>query len=228
MRQILLISFVLLSLQCSRSDLQKGNIALELGDYELAIKFFSKILEKNPAKFEARVGLGKALLQKANDNPSDTMLWKKAIINFEAAQSLSPTTDISMILSEIWSKRASLLLHTSSDTVLALEAITKAISFDPRNTQALNLAAIIYFNLGRKDKAQVLLKKATEIDSTDPATIFNLGMVYWEEDSIKLAHSCWLKALKLSPEDEEFLYWFAAAERKLRILSENTSREVKR
>lgn len=226
MRELLyfLIFFLIMSvLLCTSSDLQKGNIALELGDYELAIKFFSKVLEKNPADFEARIGMGKALLQKASDNPSDTMLWKKAIANLDAAHSINPTADISTLLSEIWSSRASLLLHKSSDTIGALEAITKAISFDPQNTAALNLASIIYFNLGRKDKSLLLLKKAIEIDSTDPATFFNLGMVYWEEDSIKEAHSCWLKALKLSPEDEEFLYWFAAAEKKLRLSGEVNS-----
>jgi hypothetical protein len=41
-------------------------------------------------------------------------------------------------------------------------------------------------------------------------------MVYWKEQQFARAHEFWLQALKCSPEDEDFLYWFALAEKRLR------------
>lgn len=200
---------------CTTSDLRKGNVALELGDYVMAINFFSRILEKNPAHFEARLGMGKALLQQAIDNSGDTVSWRMAVMHLEAARTLNGSSEAPKLLAQVWAERASGLLH-AADTVAALEMLTKAIASDPQSAEPLNLAGIIYFRTGRPEKARILFERAAAADTSNPSLLFNLGMLHWEEKRIKEAYDLWLRALKKSPDDEDFLYWFAAAEKRLR------------
>ena len=200
---------------CATSDLRKGAVALELGDYTMAINFFSRVLEKNPAHFEARLGMGKALLQKTIDNGDDSVSWRMAVMHLEAARTLSSSSEVPKLLAQVWAERASDLLH-GGDTLTALEMLTKAIASDPQNSQPLNLAGIIYFRMGRPEKARLLFEGAVKNDTANPSLLFNLGMLYWEEKRIKEAHDLWLRALKMSPQDEDFLYWFAVAEKSFR------------
>jgi hypothetical protein len=41
-------------------------------------------------------------------------------------------------------------------------------------------------------------------------------MIRWQEGEYAGAHALWLKALKIVPEDEDVIYWFARAEKQLR------------
>lgn len=203
---------------CVSRDIKKGAIALELGDYTLATQFFSRALERNPANAEARLGMGKALLQKASDNTGDSVTWRDAVMQFEAARTLGKSTEIGALLGQVWSERASDQLRTG-DTLGALEALTRAIAADPTSPQPLNLAGIVYFRTGRAAKARLLFKRAITVDSSSTSSLFNLGMLYWEEGDTRKAHDLWLRALTLSPQDEDFLYWFAVAEKRLREVS---------
>jgi Flp pilus assembly protein TadD len=214
MKQFAAVGMILL-MGCSGSDLKKGTVALELGDYTLAIGFFSRILERNPANSDARLGMGKALLQQAIDNPGDTVSWRSAVMQFEAVRTIGDFPDIGPLLSQVWSERAYELLHRS-DTLGALEALTRAIAADAQSPEPLNLAGIIYFRTGKSAKARLLFNRAIVADTLNPSPLFNLGMLCWEEGGVRDAHDLWLRALKLSPQDEDFLYWFAVAEKRLR------------
>ena len=211
-------------LACSPSEKHKGTIALELGDYPMAIRFFSRVLDRYPDDFDARLGMGKALLQQSVDNTNDSISWQKAIMHFEAARTVNARADVHRLISQVWSERAYGLLH-AEDTLQALEALTEAISADPQSPEPLNLAGIIYFRTGNSRKAKLLFKRALTIDTANASSLFNLGMVYWKELQFAKAHGFWLRALKCSPEDEDFLYWFALAEKRIRAVQttpENT------
>jgi Flp pilus assembly protein TadD len=204
-----------INIACGSNDIRKGNVALELGDYSLAIKFFSHCLEHDPADFEARVGIGKAYLQKASDNQNDRVSWREALMHLEAAHTVQGNPEINKLLGQVWAERGSSLLYVK-DTIQALEALSRAIAVDQRNHEALNLAGIIYYKTGRPEKARLLFERAVSIDTANTSSIFNLGMLYWEERNIKKARNLWLRALTDAPHDEELLYWFAAAEKSLR------------
>jgi Flp pilus assembly protein TadD len=210
---VFLIPLVTLGIGCSSSDLRNGSVSIELGDYPLAIHFFSRVLEKNPANFEARLGMGKALLQKAIDN-DDSASWQSALMHLEAARTVRHDADLDPLLSQAWAQRADGLLR-HADTLRAIEALTKAIAFDPKNPGPLNRAGIIYYRLGNTEKARQLFESATRADTADISAVFNLGMIYWERGDPKAAHDLWMKAIKKSPEDEVILYWFAAANKRL-------------
>jgi tetratricopeptide (TPR) repeat protein len=206
---ILLIIFT----GCRNRNLEKGEICLRLGDYPSAIAFFSEEVRRYPDSYEARLGLGKALVQKACD--ADTLAWKSACIQLEAARTLSPTSDIKAILSDVYLERAHQML-SCRDSIAALDALSRAIEFNNRALEPLNLAGIIYFRMGEVDKSEALFRKAVGLDSTSAAAHFNLGMVFWQDKRYKDAHAQWLSALAASPGDKDMLYWFALAEKKLR------------
>jgi tetratricopeptide (TPR) repeat protein len=199
---------------CSSLDMSKGSVALELGDYPLAITFFSRVLRRNPGHFGARVGMGKALLQRATDRPGDTTAWREAIMHLQAAQTIHGDTDIPLLLAEAWAERGAVLLD-GGDTAGALDALTYAIELHPENPEPLNLAGIINFRLGRLQKARQLLERTVELDSSNASSLFNLGMICWEQQHVRRAYELWRKALGRSPDDEEFQHWITTAEKRL-------------
>lgn len=215
MKKTIISAVVMFLFSCSSSELERGLICLRLGDYTRAIQFFDSVLTKHPDHFEARVGMGKAYIQMAADNLQDSVSWKKAIMNLEAARAAASTQQLNTLLSQVWQQRGKLLLN-SADTLSALEAITRAIEYDPASAQALNLAGIIYFRMGRIEKSRTILGRAIAIDSMNPAPFFNLGMIDWHEGNIADAHTRWMKALQCSPDDEDIIYWFARSEKELR------------
>jgi Flp pilus assembly protein TadD len=205
---------MLLLAACDAPDIRKGSTALGLGDYTLAIHLFGRVLEHDPASFDARLGMGKALLQRFIDM-NDTAAWRDAVMHLEAARTISGGAEPSKLLAQVWAQRGTERAH-AGDTVGALDALSRAISCDPQAVEPLNRAGIIYFRTGKTAKARQLFKSAIAADSSNVSSLFNLGMLYWEENNPREAHRLWLQALSRSPNDEDFLYWFAAAEKRLR------------
>jgi Flp pilus assembly protein TadD len=198
---------------CRNRNIENGGICLRLGDYPSAIAFYSDEVKRHPDSYEARLGLGKALLQKAWD--ADTSAWKSALIQLEAAQTLLPGSAIRALLGDVYLERAQQLL-AARDSVSALDALSRAIECNNRAIEPVNLAGIVYFRMGDADKSELLFKKAVGLDSANASARFNLGMVYWQSGRYKDAHAQWLAALAASPGDRDMLYWFALAEKKLR------------
>ncbi len=205
----------MMTLSCGPSAVEKGNTCIRLGDYPMAMEFFGRALEQDPGSYEARLGMGKALLQKASAEHEDEMAWKQALMNLEAAGALAPEKNqISKLLSNVWFVRGKNLV-AQADTTGALEALSRSIEHGQNNPNPVNLAAIIYFRAGYATKAEALFRKSVEMDSTHPSSHFNLGMVLWSREEYAAARMHWLSALKSAPEDEDILYWFALAEKKI-------------
>lgn len=194
--------------------MEKGEACLALGDYAMAIQFFSRVAEKDPLQYAARVGLGKALIQKSAAE-GDTAAIAYALVQLEAGRSLNPDADLAPLLADAHAEMARSWLHRK-DTVSALGALARAVERDPKALSALNLAGIIYAKLGDADRAAALFEKALIVDSASASAHFNLGMLAWQADDVRGAHEHWLKALKALPQDEDALYWLALAEKRLR------------
>jgi tetratricopeptide (TPR) repeat protein len=203
------------AVNCSQSSLEKGAVCLRLGDYEGAERFFSRALSDDPGDYGARLGMGKALLQRAADNAGDTLSWREACMHLEAARTLKPGETLNPFLSQAWSERARQLLE-KKDTIAALEALTRAIGYAPRSAEPFNTAGIIYFRKGEIEKSRTLFARALSLDSANAPALFNLGMAAWSSGNYGEARDCWLRCLKITPSDETVLYWFARAEKKKR------------
>ncbi|MBN1980090.1 MAG: tetratricopeptide repeat protein [Chitinivibrionales bacterium] len=212
---VILFYMVFLIAGCNSSNIKKGFICLNLGDYPMAIEFFDKELRAHPDNYEARIGLGKAFLQKAVDINNDSASWKMSLIHLEAARSLRPDNASVSLLSQVWTEYSHRLL-LAGDTVPALEALSSALQYDPENIALLNRIGILYFKLGYAEKSIILFKNALSFDSTHAHSFFNLGMVHWANNDYGKAREFWLKALALDSEDKDILYWFARVKKKLK------------
>ncbi|HMA65436.1 MAG TPA: tetratricopeptide repeat protein, partial [Chitinispirillaceae bacterium] len=207
--KVLILCMVVLVLQsCSSnsSAIQKGEMSLRLGDYTMAIDFFEEVLHRSPDNYDARVGLGKALIQQAVKQHGDTLLWSKALVNLEAARTLMPQSDIEPLLSDAWMARARIDLD-NRDTLAALTALSRTLELTPGSIAALNAAGIIYFKMGDADKSLQLLNRAALIDTTAAFTFFNAGMVKWSMKDYGGAHKAWFKAVALAPQDKDIVFW---------------------
>jgi tetratricopeptide (TPR) repeat protein len=217
-RRLCLFALCALPFGCGRGNIEKGDTCLHLGDFPAAISFYDAELKRSPDSYRARLGMGQALLQKSAHANGDTALWKMALIHIEAARTLAPADEaipMAMLLQDAYAQLAHMLL-SAGDTIGSLAALSRAIEYNPRSVEPVNLAGVIYFKLGDTEKAIALFKKAIALDSLHPAAHFNLGMLYWRNGQPEQAHAHWLTALKLSPGDEDILYWFALAEKRLR------------
>lgn len=208
----MLMLCILTLFSCKDSLVERGNACLNLGDYQMAEMFFEKALIDNPLNFDARLGYAKALLQHIVDIPSDSSLWRKSLINFEAALDIKPSADLNSLISDVWYERAMMLL-THRDTLGATSALSRSIEINSQNCISLNTIGILYFKQGDTDKAEVLFRRAVTIDSTYSQAFFNLGMVYWSKKDYQHAKDFWQTASKLSPDDNDVVYWFAKAEK---------------
>ncbi|MDG5816992.1 hypothetical protein QA601_17985 [Chitinispirillales bacterium ANBcel5] len=218
---ISIVACIVVLFNCSKNDVQKGNVSLSLGDYEMAEEFFSSALADNPADFEARLGMGKALLQRAYSNFKDDDAFKRAVVNLQAAHTIESNENINYLLSEVWYNRSQQLL-TAYDTVAATEALKSSLDYHPENTDALNTIGILYFMSGETTRSKRVFERALALDSDNTVLLFNAGLVFYHMDRIKTAHSLWLEALQRNSDDEEIVYWFALAESRLRKLESET------
>lgn len=208
------IAVATLCVGCRNADLDKGRSCLGLGDYPLALRFFGRAVEADPGDYEARLGLGQALLQQAFAL-GDSTAFTGALLQLEACRSLRPSDDLGSLLGEAWLERARGLLR-AGDTLAALAALSRARDRAPADPKPLNLAGIVYGKRADPDKAGALFRKALALDSGDASAHFNLGMLEWQAGDARAAHGHWLASLKALPADEDILYWFALAEKKLR------------
>ncbi len=212
----MLPSFLLFFFLGCQGDLtQKGSLCLTLGDYPMAIDFFKRELSHDPGNYQARLGLGKGLLQKAVDKKGDDASWDYALIQLEACRTLKPSGALERLLSDAYTERSRMLLRRQ-DTASALNHIMRAVELNVDDVDPVNLAGIIYFRRGEVHKASALFQRAIAIDSTHPSAWFNLGMISWQEGEIAKSRQNWYKALSLAPGDEDALYWFALAEKRTR------------
>jgi len=213
MLKIIFLLFIYFLFSCSKSNIEKGNICLSIGDYISAISFYSEEVKKNPENYIARLGLGKAYLQKACN--SDTGAWNLACMHLEAAKNLSPqNNEIKKLLNEVYLERARQLLAIK-DTVSALQSLLYSIEYDNTALEPIILSGIIYYKIGETKKAEALFKKAISIDSLNVASLFNLGMIFFIDKRYEEAYEQLYKAIKISPDDKDIIYWFALAQKKL-------------
>lgn len=212
---ILYLMLILLT-SCYYSSVDRGETAIELGDYKMAMQFFKEALHKNPSDYRARLGMGKAFIQQAAENSNDTSSWRIALMHLEASRTLKPELNNEKYMGEAWMVYGNNLLEYG-DTLRSLKAFARSIEYNSERAETFNLIAILYAGIGYADKAKLLFKKSIELDKEQSAAFFNLGMIHWDEGDFEMAHKLWFNALENSPEDDDILYWFALSNSKVGV-----------
>ena len=82
----------------------------------------------------------------------------------------------------------------------ARQMFEKAIAFDANNSAAYYNLGLLYFQIFKdNDQALVYLLKARDLDPTDPAVHFSLGLVYRERGENELAQKEFILQKTLGP-----------------------------
>ncbi|HEX3020735.1 MAG TPA: tetratricopeptide repeat protein [Chitinispirillaceae bacterium] len=198
---------------CSENSVKRGYQSLNLGDYDMAIGFFNEELHRNPGDFGARVGLGKALLQKSYATEQDTTLWHQALIQLQAARSIENRDYLNTLLRDAWIIYGRKKL-AAEDTMAALTAMTFALDYDPASAEALNLSGILFSSFGLTQKAESLFVAGSNNSKSSRELQFNLGILYFYRQQYGDALRIWKSASLYDSSDIELKQWIALAEKK--------------
>src|SRR6185503_20186130 len=144
----------------STKDLNKGQKALKKGDFSAAEKIFREILTKDAHDTDARLGLSFALLKQRN--------LQGAYDNAARVIMLTPL-----------SARAHALLGAAilgaGEFRLSVEEFRTALSLNEQEALAVAGLAMVDFYENRLASALAGLRKAADLDSSEPDYVFNLG-----------------------------------------------------
>jgi type IV pilus assembly protein PilF len=96
----------------------------------------------------------------------------------------------------------------------AVTELSRAISLDPKLTQARSLLAVAYDRKGLKDRARESFERAAD-DSHDAQTLNNVGFWLYENGNYRAAVEKLKRAAKYAPTDERILNNLALAQVRL-------------
>ncbi len=99
--------------------------------------------------------------------------------------------------------RAYLLLRTGQFEK-SLELISQYLQKTPDQGEARKIRSLDYFMLGRHREAELEMKRAAELNPSDPETFYYLGRLYFNRKDILAAVEALKKALHLDPSNVKF------------------------
>jgi tetratricopeptide (TPR) repeat protein len=171
----------------SDKDHNKGQKAIRKGDYKLAEKIFRELLSKDARDTEARLGLSFALLkqrslQGAYDNAARVIM-------------LNPL-----------SARAHALLGAAilgaGEFRLSIEEFRTALSLNENEALAVAGLAMVDFYENRVSYALAGLRKAVNLDQSEPDYLFNLGQAAARNEKYKEAADAYERFLLVAPKTD--------------------------
>jgi Flp pilus assembly protein TadD len=194
---------------CSDRGLRKdAREALARRDGERAARFYSELVDRDPADSRSRRGLAEALVLVARERDEDgegkPADWSRAAREFDRLDDRDSAT--SRLRDECGLGKARSQLH-AGDTDRAVRTLHGALERNPRATASRNLLAIVLDRQGEHGRAEDLFLQNTAIDSTDADSWFNLALVEWSRGRRIQAAEHILHASRLNPKDPEILLW---------------------
>lgn len=175
------------SVDNSGKQRRRAEKALREGEYEVAAKMFRDILAKDTHDREARLGLSFALLKQR--------LLQDAYDHAARVLTVDPL-----------SARAHALLGSSilaaGDFRESVEEFKTALSIQENEALALAGLAMVDFYENRLESAIRGLRRAAEIDSSEPDYIFNLGQATARSEKYKEAADAYERFLSIAPKTD--------------------------
>jgi Tfp pilus assembly protein PilF len=96
----------------------------------------------------------------------------------------------------------------------AINELSRAVSLDPKLSQARSLLAVAYDRKGLKDRARETFERAAD-DTRDPQTLNNIGYWLYSNGNYRAAVEKLKRAAKYAPDDERILNNLALAQARL-------------
>lgn len=209
---------------CMDSDVNRGNEALRIGDYDRAIANFSKALDAEPANRDARYGLALsyyAVAERKEHLKVPTLsLWERAVSEFQilARVDSSGRIDANYSTSLFYLARATIAENGSANVLPMLD---KSIELDSLNFFSYNLKALILANGGNVEEAKSIYVYVLTKEPKFVSAYMNLGNLYWDAGDVESAWDIWSMGLQKNPDDKSLAYWTSVAEDSLRFLVES-------
>ena len=98
-----------------------------------------------------------------------------------------------------------------NEQAAAEAAFLKAIELDPANPDPYSQLAAMYNGMRKFDEAAKMGAKAAELmgslGSTDPVTVYNQGVIFWNAGNVEAAKEEFAKAVKLDPKRANAQYF---------------------
>lgn len=173
----------------SRDLYNNGVENFNAGKSDKAIQQLKMATVVDPEDQEGWALLGKAYIK--------TERVPEAIAALEKAAELDPTyqkMDNRVLLMEIY--------YNEDRIEEALNLSMEILRQDPKNKEAIKVAAFCYNQLDQTEKAFEYYQKVMKDNPDDPDMIFNLGIIYEGMEQYEEAAAQFLRTFELNPQDE--------------------------
>lgn len=216
---LLLVGF---SVQACVDDyVDRGNVALRIGDYGRAISNFSKALDEDPGHRDARYGLALAYYAVAEDHEhlknSTYELWERAVQEFEILAKVDSSKSINGNYSNslFYLARATLEKNSNANVMPLLD---QSILLDSLNYFSLNLKGLLLDGRGQTEDARKIFIYIVTKEPKFASAYVNLGNLYWDEGDVESAWDIWSMGHEALPKDRVLTHWTKVAEDSLKAM----------
>ncbi len=173
-----------------------GGAALKDKDYDLASKYFQKLIDLNYK------GIATNYTAVNVETKNRENLGNK--INMDAMVKLGKYTDpkvetVGPVTGSLYNNLANAYLG-KKELDKAKEIVIKGRNYDKDNINLILTQASIEYELGNKDDFTNLMKEVLELRPNDPSLYFNIGVVSADQGKIKEAIEAYKKAIELKPD----------------------------
>jgi len=177
-----------------------GLVFLWMDDYETALPYFEKAVEKNTSHAGAYFYIGYC--------NNKLVRYQDAIEAFKQTIRINPDyVDVHYNLGVVYRK----LGHHQE----ALESFKQAIRINPDLVEAHLNIGVIYGDLGRYQDAIEACKQAIRINPDDDRVHYNLGVTYTDLGRYQEAVEAYKQAIRINPDDVNVYYNLGVAYRNL-------------
>ncbi|UCC38746.1 MAG: tetratricopeptide repeat protein [Candidatus Aminicenantes bacterium] len=169
-------------------DLSKGVDLFRLGNYDEAIKYFEKLIEKFPSSIEGYYNIGLCYLRKGEVD--------KAVASLEKAVELNPESiEAHFALGECY--------FSKGETEKAMSTFTQAVDLQPDNPKAHYNLAIVFYKHDMLDEALSSFAKTIELNPKFSSAYYQAALACIKKGDFQKAIEYFESFLKLEPNAPE-------------------------
>ena len=206
---------------CDGNDMNRGDEALRIGDYDRAVTNFSNVLDRDPANRDARYGLAIAYYAIAEDRErlkqSTLALWDRTVREFRILSAVDTSEKVKPMYSTALFYLARAMLP-ENEPAKVLSLLDKSIQLDPENYFSYNLKALILGGQGDADGAKQIYAYIVTKNPKFASAYVNLGNLYWNIHDYESAWDIWSMGHEALPQDPVLAKWTRVAEDSLRAM----------
>ena len=176
-----------------------GDIQSLQGDFENAILFYEKALDKNPRHVNSAVELARIQIEVKRDMEAGAKTLKTALGKYKSTLAPSELAKARILRAQISMKK-----HEPEKVIQDLQA---AVKIAPNNPDFLATLGNYYLDIGESAKAQGVFEKALTIDPKNIETLIGKARSMWKNGDIVKAKMLLNKLITQAADDPRPLYF---------------------